>query len=117
MQSPLEAIRCETPLTDLLRKARPIGHDSIVTFPNLRQEVYSELAQLDQVTGVKVSLIGTPASLDPGLPRSGKKFWKTKNFPGQGKSGNYIFSQGNLKKKKKKVREKSGNFKIFLKRC
>ena len=64
MQSPLEAIRCETPLTDLLRKARPIGHDSIVTFPNLRQEVYSELAQLDQVTGVKVSLIGTPSSLD-----------------------------------------------------
>ena len=32
------------------------------------------------------------------------------------KSGYYIFSQGNLKKMKK-VMEKSGNFKIFLKRC
>ena len=32
------------------------------------------------------------------------------------RSGNYIFSQGNLKKMKK-VTEKSGNFKIFLKRC
>ena len=32
------------------------------------------------------------------------------------KSGNYIFSQGNFKKMKK-VMEKSGNFKIFLKRC
>ena len=31
------------------------------------------------------------------------------------KSGNYIFSQGNFKKMKK-VMEKSGNFKIFLKR-
>ena len=47
-----------------------------------------------------------------GLPRSGKKFWRMKNFPGQGKvrekSGNYIFSQGNFKKNEKsqgKVRE------------
>ena len=32
------------------------------------------------------------------------------------KSGNYIFSQGNYKKMKN-IMEKSGNFKIFLKRC
>ena len=32
------------------------------------------------------------------------------------KSGNDIFSQGNLKEMKKVI-EKSGNFKIFLKRC
>ena len=50
----------------------------------------------------------------PGLPRSGKKFWKMKNSV-QGKSGNYIFSQGNFKKMK--GMEKSGNFKFFLKRC
>ena len=31
------------------------------------------------------------------------------------KSGNFIFSQGNLEKIKKKVMEKSGNFKIFKK--
>ena len=32
------------------------------------------------------------------------------------KSGNFIFSQGNLEKLKK-VREKSGKFKIFQKSC
>ena len=37
-----------------------------------------------------------------GLPRSGKKFWKF--FKVREKSGNNIFSQGNLKKMKK-VRE------------
>ena len=52
-----------------------------------------------------------------GLPRSGKKVWKMKIFQVREKSGNYIFSQGNLKKKMKKVMEKSGNFKFFLKRC
>ena len=43
-----------------------------------------------------------------GLPRSGKKFWKMKIFQVREKSGNYIFSQGNLKKNEKshgKVRE------------
>ena len=45
-----------------------------------------------------------------GLPRSGKKFWKTNKFPGQGKVREIL-------KKMKKVMEKSGNFKIFLKRC
>ena len=33
-----------------------------------------------------------------GLPRSGKKVWKMKLFPGQEKSGNFNFSQGNLEK-------------------
>ena len=51
-----------------------------------------------------------------GLPRSGKKFWKMKNFPGQGKVRDYIFSQGNLKKMKKKVMEKSGNFEKISKK-
>ena len=47
-----------------------------------------------------------------GLPRSGKKFWKMKKFPGQG----ITFSVREILKKGK-VMEKSGNFKIFLKRC
>ena len=46
---------------------------------------------------------------------SGKKFWRMKKIPGQGISGNYIFSQGNLKEMKK-VMEKSGNFKFFPKK-
>ena len=52
-----------------------------------------------------------------GLPRSGKKFWKMNNFPGQGKVRELLFQSGKFKKKMKKVMVKSGNFKIFLKRC
>ena len=51
-----------------------------------------------------------------GLPLSGKKFWKMKNFPGQGKVRELHFQSGKFIKMKK-VMEKSGNFKIFLKRC
>ena len=47
-----------------------------------------------------------------GLPRSGEKFWKMKNS----RSGNFVFSQGNMEKMKK-VMEKLGNFKIFQKSC
>ena len=44
----------------------------------------------------------------PWLPRSGKKVWKMKFFPGQGKVRDFNFSQGNLVKSGKsqeKVRE------------
>ena len=50
-----------------------------------------------------------------GLPRSGKKFWKMKNFPGQGKVREFHFQSGKFKKKMKKVMEKSGNLKNFKK--
>ena len=43
-----------------------------------------------------------------GLPRSGKKFWKMKNFPGQGKVRELHFQSAKFKKKDKcheKVRE------------
>ena len=36
-----------------------------------------------------------------GLPRSGKKFWKMKKFPGQGKVREYHFQSGKLEKMKK----------------
>ena len=52
-----------------------------------------------------------------GLPRSGKKFWKMKIFPGQGKVRELHFQSGKFLKKNEKSHEKSGNFKIFLKRC
>ena len=60
----------------------------------------------------KKSLAKYPYS---GLPRSGKKFWKMKNFPGQGKVRELHLQSGKFKKMKK-VMEKLGNFKIFLKR-
>ena len=37
--------------------------------------------------------------LDPGLPQSGKKFWKMKTFPGQGKVRELHFQSGKFKKK------------------
>ena len=43
-----------------------------------------------------------------GLPRSEKKFWKMKNFPGQGKVRELHFQSGKFKKNEKshgKVRE------------
>ena len=49
-------IQSEESLKDILLKARPIGHDSIVSFSKLRHEVYIELAQIEQVSGVKVCL-------------------------------------------------------------
>ena len=51
----------------------------------------------------------------PGLPRSGKKFWKMNNFPGQGKVRELHFQSGKFKKMKKsqgKVRE----FQFFSKK-
>ena len=47
-------------------------------------------------------------SSEAGLPRSGKKFWKMKNFPGQGKVRELHFQSGKFKKNEKshgKVRE------------
>ena len=44
----------------------------------------------------------------PGLPRSGKKFWKMKKIPGQGKVREFHFQSGKFRKMKKshgKVRE------------
>ena len=40
-----------------------------------------------------------------GLPWSGKKFWKIKKFPGQGKVRELRFQSGKFKKKIGKVRE------------
>ena len=51
-----------------------------------------------------------------GLPRSGKKFWKMKKIPGQGKVREFHFQSGKFRKLKKshgKVRE----FQNFPKSC
>ena len=52
--SPLEALKSKASLESVLQKTRPIGHGSIVTFNNMRHEVFMELAQIEQVAGVKV---------------------------------------------------------------
>ena len=40
-----------------------------------------------------------------GLPRSGKKFWKIKKFPGQGKVRELHFQSGKFEKSHGKVKE------------
>ena len=56
-----------------------------------------------------------PETLETGLPRSGKKFWKMKIFPGLGKVRELHFQSGKFIKNEKshgKVRE----FQIFPKK-
>ena len=55
-----------------------------------------------------------PKSL--GLPRSGKKFWKMKKFPGQGKVREIHFQSGKFKKKNEKSHGKVREFQNFPKR-
>ncbi|BFZ19127.1 hypothetical protein BsWGS_22166 [Bradybaena similaris] len=50
---PLTALTQGLKLSTILRKARPISHDSIVSFSQLRQEVLSQFLHSEQVAGVK----------------------------------------------------------------
>ena len=52
---------------------------------------------LSFLTGFDLVCLGLPCL--PGLPRSGKKFWKMKKIPGQGKVRELHFQSGKLKKK------------------
>ena len=61
------------------------------------------------VFSISCSPFNTPfVMVVTGLPRSGKKFWKMKNFPSQGKVRELHFQSGKFKKNEKshgKVRE------------
>ncbi|XP_054840186.1 twinkle mtDNA helicase [Eublepharis macularius] len=50
---PLEAFSRGLSLTKILRAALPAGHKSIISFRQLREEVFGELANVEQVAGVK----------------------------------------------------------------
>ncbi|XP_010713048.1 twinkle protein, mitochondrial, partial [Meleagris gallopavo] len=50
---PLEALNRGLNLTKILRAALPAGHKAIVSFRQLRDEVFGELANSEQVAGVK----------------------------------------------------------------
>ncbi|OXB82406.1 UNVERIFIED_CONTAM: hypothetical protein H355_009331 [Colinus virginianus] len=50
---PLEALNQGLNLTKILRAALPAGHKAIVSFRQLREEVFGELANSEQVAGVK----------------------------------------------------------------
>lgn len=50
---PLEALNRGLNLTKILRAALPAGHKAIVSFRQLREEVFGELANSEQVAGVK----------------------------------------------------------------
>ena len=53
--------------------------------------------------------------LKTGLPRSGKKFWKMKNVPGQGKVREFNFQSGKFRKNEKKSWKSQGMSKISKK--
>ncbi|XP_060624264.2 twinkle mtDNA helicase isoform X1 [Anolis sagrei] len=50
---PLEAFNRGLNLTKILRSALPAGHKAIISFRQLREEVLGELANVEQVAGVK----------------------------------------------------------------
>ncbi|CAG5135355.1 unnamed protein product [Candidula unifasciata] len=50
---PLTALTQGLKLSTILGKARPISHDSIVSFTQLRQEILSQFLHSEQVAGVK----------------------------------------------------------------
>ncbi|XP_065528199.1 twinkle mtDNA helicase isoform X2 [Lathamus discolor] len=50
---PLEALNQGLSLAKILRAARPASHKSIVSFRQLREEVFGELVNSEQVAGVK----------------------------------------------------------------
>lgn len=52
---PIEVLQRGEDVTKVLVRARLISHKAIVTFSNVRQEVYSEFAHYKQVAGVQVS--------------------------------------------------------------
>ena len=82
-----------------------------------KNHVDAEIHPIIQIFGQYWSQLEAEDSMHAqGCHGQGKSSGKWKNFQVREKSGNYIFSQGNLKKNEK-VMEKSGNFKMFLKRC
>ncbi|KAH0623801.1 hypothetical protein JD844_006929 [Phrynosoma platyrhinos] len=50
---PLDAFSRGLNLTKILRSALPAGHKAIISFRQLREEVFGELANVEQVAGVK----------------------------------------------------------------
>ena len=51
--SALDALRRDCDLKSMLAKAQAASHKQIVTFQQLRDEVYNELCNVDQVAGIK----------------------------------------------------------------
>jgi len=49
------AVRQGLCLRGVLKDAKSVKHESIVTFHNLRYEVFSQLANFDQTSGIKAS--------------------------------------------------------------
>ena len=54
--SPLVALNHGLKLKSILRDAQPVQHKSITSFRHLRDDVFNELVQAEQVSGVKVYL-------------------------------------------------------------
>lgn len=55
MSGPLDALQKKKKLKEILKESVPVDLDNIVGFDRLTSEVYAEFANVEQVTGVKVS--------------------------------------------------------------
>lgn len=55
MSGPLDALQKRKKLKEILKESVPVDLDNIVGFDRLTSEVYAEFANVEQVTGVKVS--------------------------------------------------------------
>lgn len=58
MSGPLDALQKRKKLKEILKESVPVDLDNIVGFDRLTSEVYAEFANVEQVTGVKVSFLG-----------------------------------------------------------
>jgi hypothetical protein len=54
---PHEVIQNGDSIHSILGKSKLMSHQSILTFANVRQEVYAEFADFNQVSGVKVIFV------------------------------------------------------------
>lgn len=55
VSGPLDALQKKKKLKEILKESVPVDLDNIVGFDRLTSEVYAEFANVEQVTGVKVS--------------------------------------------------------------
>lgn len=55
VSGPMDALQKKKKLKEILKESVPVDLDNIVGFDRLTSEVYAEFANVEQVTGVKVS--------------------------------------------------------------
>ena len=55
VSGPLDALQKKKKMKEILKESVPVDLDNIISFDSLSNEVFAEFANVEQVTGVKVS--------------------------------------------------------------